>query len=213
MRARISLTCDSTANWMETNPILLAGEAAVELAAQGKVMLKIGDGVHHWRDLAYQGSDVQAILDLISANTEAIELNSRNISALDETINGEGGIGERLSTAEQDIESLAGDIEEIKFYNHNIAIHNGSNGDFYFTVVSSRSTPFTSPVQVITQGETRAANGIILDNEDNYIVVTFHRTENDVFEFTGYENGRSIVATLDMSDPNYTFNDAVGEIL
>ena len=59
--ARISLKYDTYANWVDKNPVLLAGEAAVAVvpASTGAVqqepavLIKIGDGTKQYNDLPF----------------------------------------------------------------------------------------------------------------------------------------------------------------
>ena len=50
MAYRIVLRQDTAANWTKYNPLLLNGEFGFE---EDTDKLKLGDGVHKWRDLPY----------------------------------------------------------------------------------------------------------------------------------------------------------------
>lgn len=59
---KIQFRRDTTANWAQYNPILLAGEMGLEITSDGNQLFKIGDGVKdasgtitgtHWLDLPY----------------------------------------------------------------------------------------------------------------------------------------------------------------
>jgi hypothetical protein len=53
-RQRFQLRRDTATAWAAVNPILLAGEAGVELET-GK--LKVGDGIRNWNELSYSGAE------------------------------------------------------------------------------------------------------------------------------------------------------------
>ena len=55
MATKIQLRRDLAANWVGTNPVLAQGEPGVELDTR---LMKIGDGVKAWNDLAYVTSQV-----------------------------------------------------------------------------------------------------------------------------------------------------------
>lgn len=50
LTSRIKNKYDTAANWTSNNPILLAGEIAIESDTN---LIKIGNGTSHWNDLAY----------------------------------------------------------------------------------------------------------------------------------------------------------------
>src|ERR1044072_2855169 len=52
----IKLRRDTTANWSSANPVLAAGEIAVEETVGGDLLFKLGDGVTLWNSLAYSGT-------------------------------------------------------------------------------------------------------------------------------------------------------------
>ena len=53
MAQRIQFRRDTKANWQSNNPILLEGE--IGYVTDDKYLYKMGDGTHHWNDLAWQG--------------------------------------------------------------------------------------------------------------------------------------------------------------
>lgn len=58
IKSRIILRNDSTANWLANDTqILLKGEVGIEFLANGKVKMKIGDGVTTWANLPYFGGE------------------------------------------------------------------------------------------------------------------------------------------------------------
>jgi hypothetical protein len=86
LNTRIVLRNDSSAKWLENESvILLKGEVGIEFTADGKVKVKIGDGVKTWAQLDYFGGASEETLDLIKTqlgdiNNQIIE-NSESISA------------------------------------------------------------------------------------------------------------------------------------
>lgn len=68
--ARINLKYDLYSNWSDNNPILNAGEVALAYipndennATPPQVMIKVGDGVHHYNDLRYVSASADDVLD------------------------------------------------------------------------------------------------------------------------------------------------------
>ena len=56
LNTRIVLRNDSTANWLANDSVvLLKGEVGIEFLSDGKVKMKIGDGVKTWAELSYFG--------------------------------------------------------------------------------------------------------------------------------------------------------------
>lgn len=61
IKTRIILRNDSTANWtLNSDQVLLKGEAGVEFLENGKVKVKIGDGTKTWAELPYFGGNSEA---------------------------------------------------------------------------------------------------------------------------------------------------------
>lgn len=58
LNTRIILRNDSTANWLTNeSTVLLKGEVGIEFLADGKVKVKIGDGIKTWAQLDYFGGE------------------------------------------------------------------------------------------------------------------------------------------------------------
>jgi len=53
---KFQLRRDTAANWLATNPVLKAGEPGVETDTG---QMKVGDGIHTWRQLPYVGANGQ----------------------------------------------------------------------------------------------------------------------------------------------------------
>jgi len=58
LNTRIVLRNDTSANWLTNEDVvLLKSEVGVEFTADGKVKMKIGDGVKSWKELPYWGGE------------------------------------------------------------------------------------------------------------------------------------------------------------
>lgn len=69
MAERILLRHDTASNWSSANPVLSAGECALDMTNN---IIKIGDGVTAWNSLpAASGSSVSVINNLTSTSTTA----------------------------------------------------------------------------------------------------------------------------------------------
>lgn len=91
---------DTTANWeLNSTKVLLKGETGVEFLTDGKVKVKIGDGVTAWGDLPYFGGTEEHYFEVIPADgqtheeaiAEAVadaELNAGDIAIVKELISG-----------------------------------------------------------------------------------------------------------------------------
>lgn len=92
LNTRIILRNDNTANWLENkNQVLLKGEVAIEFNPdiEGKVKMKVGDGVSTWEELAYFGGEEAHVYETTIAkglnHEEAIQavVNSAELTAHD----------------------------------------------------------------------------------------------------------------------------------
>ena len=75
VKAIIQLRRGTEAEWINKNPVLVNGEPAYSIDIN---KLKIGDGVHHWSELEYIGTDYLA--------GNGIIINENNEISLDELI-------------------------------------------------------------------------------------------------------------------------------
>ena len=64
---RLQIRNDTVANWEKSNPVLLSGEMAVCVQADGGTKIKVGDGTKKWTQLDYLGADEAQINSLIAA--------------------------------------------------------------------------------------------------------------------------------------------------
>ena len=58
LKARILSKTDTSEAWRINNPILLDGESGYESDTN---LIKVGDGVHHWKDLKYANAGATAV--------------------------------------------------------------------------------------------------------------------------------------------------------
>ena len=93
---RIVLRNDSSINWsLNESTVLLRGEVGVEFFDDGKVKIKIGDGVTPWSSLKYFGGEVvgdKKSIDIINETLQLVgfdsaEVNSYPVKGEDGTIN------------------------------------------------------------------------------------------------------------------------------
>lgn len=84
INTRIALRYDNHATWETQNPVLKAGEMAIDVN-NSKVMLKVGDGRHTFNELPYVSglaSDVSSWAKAANAPT----YNANSITGLNELI-------------------------------------------------------------------------------------------------------------------------------
>lgn len=104
LNTRIVLRHDTSANWeANSSVVLLKGEVGLEFMPDGKVKMKVGDGVTTWADLAYSNSCdfnpangallesiTQEIVDKWSAaqpnSIEKIFVNNNEVSIIDKVV-------------------------------------------------------------------------------------------------------------------------------
>lgn len=80
LNTRIVLRNDSTANWeVNSTSVLLKGEVGLEFKVDGKVGVKIGDGVKTWAELDYFGGDMQVSGDSLVGDDVTIVVDGQTI--------------------------------------------------------------------------------------------------------------------------------------
>lgn len=72
LNVRIQLRHDIEANWIQVDPVLLAGEAAVTLDGENKGRFKIGDGTAKWSELDYTGGDSTILAKSVMFDSDMI---------------------------------------------------------------------------------------------------------------------------------------------
>ena len=74
IKAVIQFRRGTDKEWRELNPLLEAGEPALSIDLD---MIKVGDGIHHWLDLAYlsggEAADYLSLYNLPSINSVVLE--------------------------------------------------------------------------------------------------------------------------------------------
>lgn len=70
LKTRIRLRNSTTQEWVDANPQLGKGEVGIEICADGKTKIKIGDGIEKWNDLGYT-VDPDAISEAITEASKA----------------------------------------------------------------------------------------------------------------------------------------------
>ena len=80
LRTRIVIRNDSTTNWLANESVvLLKGEVGIEFLADGKVKMKVGDGIKTWAQLDYLNGE---------------EAKTFQVSSLDEITDTELAVGD-----------------------------------------------------------------------------------------------------------------------
>lgn len=73
LNTRLQLKTDTTKNWTTNSSFVLKrGEAGIEITADGKQLIKIGDGVKTWEQLGYSSVTADEILKMISDNEDNV---------------------------------------------------------------------------------------------------------------------------------------------
>lgn len=109
IKSRIILRNDSTANWLANeSQVLLKGEVGIEFLSNGKVKMKIGDGVSTWSNLPYFGGEEAHVYEVtvakdgdhVSAITTALNgatPNSHDVAIVKEAIIAENLLSETVT--------------------------------------------------------------------------------------------------------------------
>lgn len=106
LNTRISLANDTTANLTASTKVWLKGEIIVEFTTDGKKKIKIGDGVHTWKELDYfAGND-----DEINGILTRLGTAEGDIDTLEGKVSTAEG---KISTAEGNITTLQGQVNTI----------------------------------------------------------------------------------------------------
>ena len=89
VKAIIQLRRGTEAEWDSKNPVLVKGEPAYSVDVN---KLKIGDGIHTWRELDYIGTDYFAGNGIIIDENDEISLDDLILDCGTSTTNIGGGI-------------------------------------------------------------------------------------------------------------------------
>ena len=113
LRTRIVLRNDTTANWLVAQSVvLLKGEVGIEFLADGKVKMKIGDGIKTWAELDYFGGAydeveiaLQALeteLTTVKAQIGTVVEGKTIVDMIEESIYDDSAIRAHIATIEED---------------------------------------------------------------------------------------------------------------
>lgn len=102
LNTRIILRNDSTANWLtNSDQVLLKGEVGIEFFADGKVKMKIGDGVHTWAELPYFGGEESHVYEATLETDETKEAAIARVVGENTPANGDIAIVKALISGEK----------------------------------------------------------------------------------------------------------------
>ena len=134
---RISSKYDEYNNWIANNPILLEGEFAIAVDPNNtnndrpSILVKVGDGIHNYKDLPFISSNALDVPEWAKSNTKPI-YTAEEIIGLDKYIN-TGGFTEDTDTNTQ-YDIIKADDYTYHFVSKNI-------GDDNYTVVTTINIP------------------------------------------------------------------------
>ena len=80
---KLLLRRDTEANWIQANPVLAFGEPCVYKKEDGKLVLKIGDGIHTFDELDDASGDLTGILNKLSSLEEDVSIIQGDITNLE----------------------------------------------------------------------------------------------------------------------------------
>lgn len=104
MADRVQFRRDLAVNWYAYNPILLEGEVAYDLDTD---QYKVGDGEHHWRDLAYRG------LPCVQQKGNSTTTPMSQKAVTDELNNIQDGVDEALETQDGKLTEMQAEIDAL----------------------------------------------------------------------------------------------------
>jgi hypothetical protein len=110
MIKRILIRRDATANWHAANPVLGSGELGIEICADGRRKLKVGDGYTSWIEAGYLIDDEQYD-EALAANEAAI---GELYDLIEARVQADAEQGERLTDLAQILEEQAEAIAQIE---------------------------------------------------------------------------------------------------
>ena len=116
---KLLLRRDTETNWLNANPVLAYGEPAVSKKEDGKLVLKIGDGIHEFDELDDASGDLTAILDRLSGLEDDIAELQGNVDDLENSKQDILTAGENITILNNEIsasvpDELVQDIESIR---------------------------------------------------------------------------------------------------
>lgn len=87
INVRIALKRDTSANWMNYNPVLLNGELILVDTAEGQLRAKIGDGIKTYTQLPFTDEALRALITEVDNNNSAVVVTKNGESRLLNTFN------------------------------------------------------------------------------------------------------------------------------
>ena len=174
--ARIGSKYDEYENWLQTNPILLQGEIAVAVDPSNtnedhpKILIKVGDGIHEYKDLPFISSNSIDVPDWAKSNTKPV-YTAEEIVGLDQYINNNGGSGGNTGSnpSGNPANNTEYDIIKIDDYTYQFVAKN--IGDTEYTKITTIDIPkypvSSGGIQDIT---TSSNSGILVTRLDNNII-------------------------------------------
>jgi hypothetical protein len=183
MATRIKLRRDTTANWMDVNPILANGEMGIEADTR---RVKIGDGSTSWNNLKYAFTD-QLRVDGKTINSEmGVSIASQDPETWVSTVKAKGNWAGTDGVAYDSMGNLYLSGWEEFGYNG----IDGGSGKAFLTKFDSKGEVLWSKYTNL-DGYTEGG-GVIVDSEDNSIVATLD-WENNYFSITKYNEDGTVV--------------------
>lgn len=166
LRTRLILRNDSTTNWLTNeSTVLLKGEVGVEFLANGKVKMKVGDGVTPWSGLSYFGGEEAHVYEA------TVVKGGDHVTAITTALNGaipnahDVAIIKEAMISEEDLANTKNENVEQK-YQYTAYRYNGTNwaamdGNYnaenvYFTEDFTFTTKIGT-VQTLTNGSATVA--------------------------------------------------------
>ena len=175
---RISSKYDDYANWLTNNPILLEGEFAVAVDPNinddehPTILVKVGDGVHHYKDLPFISSNALDVPDWAKSNTKPV-YTAEEIIGLDKYINtgsSSGGTTPSIKDTNTQYDIIKVDNYTYQFVAKNI-------GEIEYTKITTIDIPKYPSIESIQTLVTEEGSGIILTHtEDNKVNISIDKS-------------------------------------
>jgi len=194
MATRIKLRRDTTAHWMDVNPILANGEMGIESDTR---RTKIGDGASRWNDLKYAFTD-QLKIDGKTVNSEmGVSIASQDPETWISSVNAKGNWAGSDGVAYDSMGNLYFSGWEEFGYNE----LDGGSGKAFLIKYDSKGQVLWSKYTNL-DGYTNGG-GVVVDSQDNAIVSTLD-WENEFFAITKYTEDGDVVWQKTYIDSNTT---------
>lgn len=206
LTTRIIIKNDTSVNWLTNKShVLLKGETAYEFLANGKVKMKVGDGVKTWEQLDYFGGEEAHVYEATLGTGETKEQAISRVVGSATPVKGDVAVVKAL---------IAGETYEYTGYVYNgtawVAMGGNYNAknvifdtDLMFTKQFGKYTPDSSGSVTVPASE-KSLYALFMSaySEEKNPVTTQPSVSVSLSEAKGYEVGTSVT-------PNYTatFNE------